>query len=130
MKSLFKRCLVVGLSMSIVFLTGLRNWAESDLEGSVEDDQPGTKVPRQLGAGLKPVEGNLHAFPLATTVTFTGTVVRNGSRFVLRETAGVLYTLDSIARAWAFEGEDVRVTGKVDSATHLLHVDDIERLVA
>ena len=128
MKSIFKRCLVVGLSMSIVFLTGLRDWAESDLEGTIEEKKLRTKLPPQLGPAVE--TGNLHTFPSPTTVTFTGTVVRNGSRFALRETAGVLYTLDSVARAWAYEGEDVRVTGKVDAATHLLHVDEIEPLVA
>jgi len=62
----------------------------------------------------------------APTVTFSGTVVRNGPRFALRETAGVLYPLDSAGRAWAFEGEDVRVTGKLDLNTRLLYVDAIE----
>ena len=62
----------------------------------------------------------------APTVTFSGTVVRNGPRFALRETAGVLYPLDSAGRAWAFEGEDVRVTGKLDLNTSLLYVDAIE----
>jgi hypothetical protein len=62
----------------------------------------------------------------APTVTFSGTVVRNGPRFALRETAGVLYPLDSAGRAWAFEGEDVRVTGKLDLSTRLLYVDAIE----
>jgi hypothetical protein len=62
----------------------------------------------------------------APTVTFSGTVVRNGPQFALRETAGVLYPLDSAGRAWAFEGEDVRVTGKLDLTTRLLYVDAIE----
>ena len=62
----------------------------------------------------------------APTVTFSGTVVRNGPQFALRETAGVLYPLDSAGRAWAFEGEDVRVTGKLDLNTRLLYVDAIE----
>jgi hypothetical protein len=66
------------------------------------------------------------AMAAAPTVTFSGTVVRNGPRFALRETAGVLYPLDSAGRAWPFEGEDVRVTGKLDLNTRLLYVDAIE----
>jgi len=62
----------------------------------------------------------------APTVTFSGTVVRNGPRFALRETAGVLYPLDSAGRAWAYEGEDVRGTGLLDLNTRLLYVDAIE----
>jgi hypothetical protein len=62
----------------------------------------------------------------ATTVTFSGTVVRSGPRFALRETAGVLYPLDSAGRAWPYEGEDVRVTGHLDMSSRLLYVDAIE----
>ncbi len=60
----------------------------------------------------------------------SGTVVRSGSRFVLREKAGNDYPLDSIGRAWSFEGEDVRVVGKLDSSTRTLHIDQIESLAS
>lgn len=63
---------------------------------------------------------------IAPTVTFSGTVVRSGPRFALRETAGVLYPLDSAGRAWPYEGEDVRITGKLDLDSRLLYVDAIE----
>ena len=94
---------------------------------------PMSTAPRG-GAGIATASGmpttmapaNMAAAP---TVTFSGTVVRNGPRFALRETAGVLYPLDSAGRAWAFEGEDVRVTGKLDLNTRLLYVDAIERSV-
>jgi hypothetical protein len=66
---------------------------------------------------------------VAPTVTFSGTVVRTGPCFALRETAGILYPLDSTGRAWPFEGEDVRVTGKLDLDTRLLYVDAIEPAV-
>ena len=63
---------------------------------------------------------------VAPTVIFSGTVVRNGPLFALRETAGAIYPLDSARRARRFEGEDVRVTGKLDLDTRLLYVDAIE----
>jgi hypothetical protein len=66
----------------------------------------------------------------APTVTFSGKVVRDGPSFALRETAGALYPLDSAGRAGHFEGEDVRVTGKLDLDTRLLYVDAIESYVA
>lgn len=75
------------------------------------------------------VSGLATAPVAAPTVMFSGRVVRNGPVFALRETAGVLYPLDSAGRAWPFEGEDVRVTGKLDLSTRLLYVDAIERAV-
>ena len=77
--------------------------------------------------------GSSHNEPVAgqeMPVTMNGTVVRSGSRFALRETEGVLYTLDSTGRAWPFEGEDVRVIGKLNASTRLLHIDVIESQVA
>ena len=80
-----------------------------------------------LAETIASLETRRTAIPMvAPTVTFSGTVVRSGPCFALRETAGVLYPLDSAGRAWPFEGEDVRVTGKLDLDTRLLYVDAIE----
>lgn len=131
MKTLYKRWLIVGLSMSIFVLANLRRKLEAQLQA-------------EFGGGPRnpvPLEGTdpsaLPVLPIsdgrpgpATTVTFSGTVIRSGGRFALLETGGVLYTLDSTGRAWPFEGEDVRVTGKLDATAHLLHVDDIEAMAS
>lgn len=131
MKALYKRWLIVGLSMSIFALANLRRKLESQLEAELG------RVPRKsvppADSGIKSAavlafsEGGTAS---ATTVTFSGTVIRSGGRFALLETGGVLYMLDSTGRAWPFEGEDVRVTGKLDTTTHLLHVDDIEAMAS
>ncbi len=57
---------------------------------------------------------------------FSGTVVRDGSRFALRDHKGGLFALDSTGRAWPFEGEDVEVRGYMDDASKLLHICAIE----
>src|ERR1700692_1300279 len=122
LKTLYRRWLIVGLSMSIFALSGLKR----ALEAQVEQDQEVKNRPDPLPDSA-PSPGPVLARPVsATPVTFSGTVIRDGSRFALRETAGVLYFLDSTGRAWPFEGEDVRVTGYLDSTTSLLHVDDIK----
>lgn len=131
MKRLLKRRLFAGLSLCIVVLTVLRSWAGSEIEGSSldisPDDDPAPepkKGPaRELPRSFSPVFS-------AATITLTGTVIRNGAHFVLRETDGLLYTLDSVGRAWAFEGEEVRVTGKLDSSSRLFHIEVIESLAA
>lgn len=140
MKAVIKRCLFVGISLTLAALTARRFKQETELEGNAV--KPGGRLEPKLRPAIGPQLNAAKPDPIrpispvlpgtqpspfsATTVTFNGTVVRNGSRFALRETAGELYPLDSAGRAWCFEGEDVRVTGKIDLSTRLLHVDAIE----
>lgn len=138
MKSVFKRFLLLGMSLAVVVLVATQSWENVETESSAgKDTESGGSPASPLdppGAEQKapPAEHKTIPFkPLAgTTVTFSGTVVRAGSRFALRETAGVLYMLDSAGRAWPFEGEDVRVTGKLDTTTRLLHIDEIQAMIA
>jgi hypothetical protein len=138
MKSTIKRCLFAGLAMSLVVLTARRFDCEQDIEGSL--DHGGTGKPNlppnhggneHVGAlpGVSGGSGAQHG-PLPhspnVSVTFSGTVVRNGAGLALREVAGVLYPLDGAPSARSFEGASVRVTGKIDLATRLLHVEAIE----
>ena len=131
MKTLYKRWLIVGLSMSIFLLANLRR----KLESQIEKDLAGAsgKLPPKddadsVSSTVLPISDGRPSN--ATTVTFSGTVIRSGGRFALLETGGILYMLDSTGRAWPFEGEDVRVTGKLDTTTHMLHVDDIEAMAS
>ncbi len=131
MKALYKRWLIMGLTLSIFGLARLRRALESQLDSELEGilDESGALAGKKISregksAPVVPMPGS------ATTVTFSGTVIRNGTRFALRETGGVLYTLDSTGRAWPFEGEDVRVTGKLDTSTRMLHVDEITSMAS
>lgn len=130
MKNLYRRWLIVGLTMSIFTLANLRRKLESQLEKDM-GLTPKTPAPEGEATATPAVLPISDGRPSnATTVTFSGTVIRSGGRFALLETGGVLYMLDSTGRAWPFEGEDVRVTGKLDTTTHLLHVDDIEAMAS
>ena len=60
--------------------------------------------------------------------TFSGTVVRHGSRFALREIDGDLYALDSTGLAWPFEGEAVLISGYLNPESGLLHICAIEEV--
>jgi hypothetical protein len=66
----------------------------------------------------------------AQHATFTGTVMRNGEQFVLRETSGQIYRLDDPRHAQSFEGKAVKVTGSLDTEAHLIHVERIESAMA
>jgi Protein of unknown function (DUF5818) len=133
-KSGIKRTLYVSISAALVALTVRRFNQDTEIEADpVEPDDTGSPD-RPSTTALPPGDppariSNHRPARAAPTVTFSGTVVRSGPRFALRETAGILYPLDSAGRAWPYEGEDVRVTGKLDLDTRLLYVDAIEHSV-
>lgn len=62
------------------------------------------------------------------STTFTGTVVKDGEQYVLRDSSGSVYKLDDSQRAQTFEGKTVKVTGRLDSQSKMIHVDSIEAL--
>lgn len=64
------------------------------------------------------------------TTTFTGTVVKDGEQYVLRDSSGGIYKLDDSSRAQAFEGKTVKVTGRLDANSKMIHVDSIEGLAS
>jgi len=58
---------------------------------------------------------------------FNGTIVKEKGKLVLKDTAAnVSYQLDDQEKAKQFVGKQVRVTGKLDLNTNLIHVDNIE----
>jgi hypothetical protein len=65
----------------------------------------------------------------------TGTIVKNGSDFVLKDEKGIVYRLDAQDKAAPFENKTVKVTGKLEQPASgnqiaMLHVDAIEALAA
>ena len=58
--------------------------------------------------------------------TFTGTVVKNGEQYMLRDSSGQVYGLDDSSKAKPFEGKTVKVTGQLDEQAKVIHVQDIE----
>jgi Protein of unknown function (DUF5818) len=62
--------------------------------------------------------------------TFMGTVLKNGENFVLSDSATkTRYTLDDPRKARPFEGMTVKVTGTLDIASNLIHVQAIQNIV-
>jgi len=64
------------------------------------------------------------------STTFTGTVVKDGEQYVLRDSSGSVYKLDDSSRAQAFEGKTVKVTGRLDANSKMIHVDSIQALAS
>jgi hypothetical protein len=64
------------------------------------------------------------------STVFTGTVVKRGSGFILREPTGTFYRLDAPSKVQPFEGKSVQVAGKLEEKVKLIHVEDIKELSA
>jgi uncharacterized protein YdeI (BOF family) len=61
--------------------------------------------------------------------TFSGTILKNGDKFVLSDRASKIdYVLDDAKKASQFEGRKVKVTGTVDVASNTIHVNEIEEI--
>jgi hypothetical protein len=61
---------------------------------------------------------------------FAGTIQRNGEQFFLRESSGQIYRLDDPRQAQPYEGQSVKVTGKLDTQARLIRVEHIEPVLS
>jgi hypothetical protein len=59
-------------------------------------------------------------------LTFTGTVIKDGEQFTLRDSSGVVYLLDDSTKARPFEGKPVKVTGHLGTEAKIIQVENIE----
>jgi hypothetical protein len=90
-------------------------FAQDQAQPQQQPQQPDQAQPQQ-----KPDEGQ------AKSSTFTGTVVKNGEQYVLRDSSGQVFGLDDSAKAKPFEGKTVKVTGQLDEQAKVIHVENIE----
>ena len=87
-----------------------------------------TAVPKLVFAGL-PSTSTMQEEAKAKTQTFTGTITKTGGDFVLSDSANKMsYTLDDAEKASHFEGKKVKVTGTVDVASNMIHVETIQEV--
>lgn len=61
-----------------------------------------------------------------TAQTFTGTISKDGDSYVLKVSSSSSYKLDNQSRVQSYEGRRVQVTGTLDRALNLIHVDKVE----
>ena|SRR5580704_19588279 len=62
--------------------------------------------------------------------TFTGTIRKSGENLVLGESSAKSnYLLDEQDRARPYEGKNVKITGTIDGASNLIHIETIQEIV-
>jgi hypothetical protein len=54
--------------------------------------------------------------------TLTGTILKDGNRYVLKVSSSATYDLDDQDRAKKYEGKQVKISGALDAKGNSLHV--------
>lgn len=60
--------------------------------------------------------------------TFTGTIVKDGSRYILKVSGNNVYQLDDQDKARRYNGKRVRIEGTLDANGNSVHITSIELL--
>jgi len=86
------------------------------------------KSEQSMNATLEPSQSAEES--ISTPEAFTGTILRSGIDFLLRDTSGEVYLVDAKEREDLFEGEHVRIIGIPEADAKILHAEAIEELTA
>jgi len=79
---------------------------------------------REAQSANQPAQETPQQEPAAQTLT--GTIIKDGSRYVLKVSGTSTYQLDDQDKAKQFEGKQVKVNGSLDKATSTIHITDIQ----
>ncbi len=63
-----------------------------------------------------------------TAQTFTGTIGKEADNYILKVSDTTSYKLDNNQQVQTYEGQRVQVTGTLDRASNLIHVEKVEPL--
>lgn len=58
--------------------------------------------------------------------TFTGTIIKDGVKYVLKVSGDTTYQLDDQDEAKQYEGKQVRIVGDLDGKSNVLHIVSIQ----
>ena len=118
--------LLLGTCSCALVLASATAWASSAVTGSATP-MPVIQEPQAPPAQAQP-DQSMPSQDASKSTTFTGTVLKNGEQYVLRDSSGNVYKLDDSSRAQTFEGKTVKVTGRLDADSKIIHVNSIQAL--
>jgi cytoskeletal protein RodZ len=91
-----------------------------DTTQSPDSAPPSSRTP-ESGA-QQPPSGAADSGAAAGTQTFSGTVVKSGDKYVLKDDSGHTYDIDHQDEVKKFEGKRVRVQGTLDASSNKIMV--------
>jgi len=109
--------LLVVLTLA-VFLTSQSGFAQNTRETATN---PGTQPQSTM-----PPDQNAGSTPAASVTTFTGKIVKSGTKVVLTDENKTVYQLDDQQKAQEFLNKSVKVTGVLDPSTGTIRVSAID----
>jgi len=83
--------------------------------------QPGQPQPDSTGKQT-PSDSQAQPSDPAAGQTFVGTVVKQGSKYVLQDESGTTYDIDHQDQLQKYEGKKIRVHGTLDASGKMIHV--------
>ena len=87
-----------------------------------DTQQPPDQAPPQSGAQQSQSGSSADSGAASGTQTFSGTVTKQGDKYVLKDDSGKTYDIDHQDEVKKFEGKRVRVQGTLDPATNKIMV--------
>lgn len=88
-------------------------------------DRPAQQSDQEQGqSATPPAQQPPSQSPAAQTLT--GTIVKDGSSYILKVATGTSYQLDDQERAKKYEGKQVKVAGTLDAKGNSFHIISIE----
>jgi outer membrane biosynthesis protein TonB len=84
---------------------------------------PASQTTPPSGQATQPSDSQAQSSDASGTQTFTGTVVKQGDKYMLQDAAsGTTYDIDHQDEVKKFEGKKVRVHGTLDASGKMIHV--------
>jgi uncharacterized protein YdeI (BOF family) len=118
--------ILLGISSYALMIASVPAWGSS-VGSNAATPMPVIQEPHTPPSQTQPDQAQPNQDQTKAT-TFTGTIMKDGEQYVLRDSSGGVYKLDDSSRAQAFEGKTVKVTGRLDADSKILHVDTIQAL--
>jgi hypothetical protein len=127
-----KKLITVMATMALAMALSIVSFAQQDQSSQPSPQQPtsDTQSGQQSGADQQaqqpssPSQDSANSTQAPQDSSFTGTVVKAAGKYVLK-TSDMNYQLDDQRKAKQFVGQQVKVSGSLDSSTSTIHVSDI-----
>jgi uncharacterized protein YdeI (BOF family) len=85
-------------------------------------DQTAPPSQSQPDAKQAPPDAEAQSSDQTGVQIFTGTVMKQGNKYVFQDASGAIYDVDHQAEVSKFEGKKVRIHGTLDPTTKMIHV--------